>query len=92
MYKSKLGQYKTSFGQYKLKLGQYKMLIQQNQAKFGTVQGDEFKLYKVSITNTSRWNPSLEQDDKWANYWDIKDDISCPINNVLGSTSDAHAT
>ena len=54
MYKSKLGQYKTIFGQYKLKLGQYEILIYQNQAKFGTVQGDKFKLYKVNITNTSR--------------------------------------
>ncbi len=58
---------------------------------FGTVQDDKFKLYKVNITNTWRWYQILEQEDKWANYWDIKDDISCPINIVLGSTSDVSA-
>ncbi len=51
---------------------------------FGTLQGDKFKLYKVNITNTSRWYPILEQDDKWANYWGMKGWYFMPHTYRLG--------
>jgi hypothetical protein len=51
---------------------------------FGTVQGDKFKLYKVNITNTSRWYLILEQDDEWANYWGMKRWYFMPHKYRLG--------
>jgi hypothetical protein len=38
----------------------------------------------VNITNTSRWYQSLEQDEKWANYWGMKGRYFMPHKYCLG--------